>query len=326
MQIHSTIPAGHTGNTIYLLNFPAAHTPSRRYVVTPISAQEMRDILERADRPIVSALGHEGAAHAFAGLIGAEVPMSRLEVNFRPGDTALCCKLLRRPPEGAILTREAMEEIGYQLVRVDLLPENLDCVGTFGCVSSPCSLCDFVALIEGVAERTYGKERVTHVLLGDIELEVAERWVAVMRAMGADELRGEVVNGRHRGLQCPPGMSIDLVALGEGGPIGSIRVDTDECPLKSSRVSWIAVRDAWIAAGGRCAAPGPWTPRAGERFRAVYDGEVVRGRVLTAQVAYGEVGRAVPEGEDPAALVALPLHAGRPVGLAHLRCMRPDGV
>ncbi|HRS17733.1 MAG TPA: DUF1874 domain-containing protein [Thermoanaerobaculaceae bacterium] len=88
MQIHSTIPAGHTGNTIYLLNFPAAHTPSRRYVVTPISAQEMRDILERADRPIVSALGHEGAAHAFAGLIGAEVPMSRLEVNFRPGDTA----------------------------------------------------------------------------------------------------------------------------------------------------------------------------------------------------------------------------------------------
>jgi hypothetical protein len=283
MQIHSTIPAGHTGNTIYLLNFPAAHTPSRRYVVTPISAQEMRDILERADRPIVSALGHEGAAHAFAGLIGAEVPMSRLEVNFRPGDTALCCKLLRRPPEGAILTREAMEEIGYQLVRVD-------------------------------------------VLLGDIELEVAERWVAVMRAMGADELRGEVVNGRHRGLQCPPGMSIDLVALGEGGPIGSIRVDTDECPLKSSRVSWIAVRDAWIAAGGRCAAPGPWTPRAGERFRAVYDGEVVRGRVLTAQVAYGEVGRAVPEGEDPAALVALPLHAGRPVGLAHLRGMRPDGV
>lgn len=283
MQIHTTIPAGHTGNTIYLLNFPAAHTPSRRYIVTPISAQEMRAILERADRPIVSALGHEGAAQAFAGLVGAEVPMSRLEVAFAPGDTAFCCKLLRRPPEGAILTREAMEQIGYQLVRVD-------------------------------------------VLLGDLELEIAERWVAIMRAMGADELRGEVVNGRHRGLQCPPGMSIDLVALGEGGPIGSIRVDTDECPLKSSRVSWIAVRDAWVAAGGRCAAPGPWAPRAGERFRAVYDGEVVRGRVLTAQVAYGEVGRAAPEGEDPAALVALPLHAGRPVGLAHLRSMRPDGV
>lgn len=162
MQIHTTIPAGHTGNTIYLLNFPAAHTPSRRYIVTPISAQEMRAILERADRPIVSALGHEGAAQAFAGLVGAEVPMSRLEVAFAPGDTAFCCKLLRRPPEGAILTREAMEQIGYQLVRVD-------------------------------------------VLLGDLELEIAERWVAIMRAMGLhapDSAHGEpagLVRARHLG-------------------------------------------------------------------------------------------------------------------------------
>ena len=280
MQIFTTVPAGHTGNAIYLLNFPAAHT-SRRYVVTPISAQEMRGILEGADRPIVSALRHEGAAQAFAGLVGAEVPMSRLEVSFRPGDIALCCKLLRRPPEGAVLTREAMEEIGYQLIRVD-------------------------------------------VLLGDLETEIAERWVAVMRAMGADELRGEVVDGQHRGLSCPPGWSIDLVALGDGGPIGSIRVETEECPLETTRVSWVAVRNAWVAAGGRCVPAG--TPRAGEWFRGLYDGEIVRGRVLTAKVAYGEVGKHVPEGEDPAALVALPLHAAKPVRLGMLRAMRPDGV
>lgn len=217
MKILTSIPAGHTGSTIYLLNFPAAHTAWRRYAVTEIGASELRHTLERADMPIVSALGHEGAAQAFRGLIGAEVPMSRLEVTFKAGDTAFCIKLNRRPPEGAILTREQMEEIGYQIVRVD-------------------------------------------VLLGGLEVEIADRWVALMRAMGADELRGEVVDGQHRGLHCAPGDSGDLVALGEGGVIGSIRVDTDECPLEATRVSWKAVRDAWIAAGGRCSTPGPWAP------------------------------------------------------------------
>lgn len=282
-EIVTTVPQGHTGPVVYLLNFPAAHTPSRRYAVTLITDAELRDIVN-GDRPVVSAVGHQGAADAFAGLLGQPVPASRIEVHFNPGDIAVCCRLRRRQPEGAVLDAATMAEIGYDLVRVD-------------------------------------------VMLGDLEAEIADRWVAAMRAMGADELRGPVWEGRHCGVGVSAGDSALLVALGPCGPMGSISAETDECPLRAGLVSWRAVCDAWTAAGGRVMPPGPWTPRAGERVRGCLDGgDTVTGTALDVRSAFGQLGREIShvwEGSEE--IVILPDNHRDFARLVRFSGLRPCG-
>jgi hypothetical protein len=61
----------------------------------------------------VSAIGHQSTAEIISELLGAEVPMNRINVIPREGDLFLCFKLNSRPPEGAILSREEIEKVGY---------------------------------------------------------------------------------------------------------------------------------------------------------------------------------------------------------------------
>lgn len=61
-----------------------------------------------------SAVGHESTAEAMAELLApAPVAANRITVRPRPGDQFLCFRLNRRPPEGAILNRAQLEELGY---------------------------------------------------------------------------------------------------------------------------------------------------------------------------------------------------------------------
>lgn len=131
LKIHATVPARTPPmkpRRVYLINFPAAHTSGLSYACRPIQVGGLLNIVTGHDIypgattevQVISALGHQGAADAFAALLGVEVPTSRLEVTFEPGDIALACKLRRRPPEGAILDAKAMEEIGFDLVRLDV--------------------------------------------------------------------------------------------------------------------------------------------------------------------------------------------------------------
>ncbi|HNC58634.1 MAG TPA: DUF1874 domain-containing protein [Leptospiraceae bacterium] len=46
-------------------------------------------------------------------LLGVTVPVNRIEYRQETGDTAIVFKLKGRPPEGAILSKEQLEEIGY---------------------------------------------------------------------------------------------------------------------------------------------------------------------------------------------------------------------
>lgn len=67
----------------------------------------------------ISALGHQGSADAFNAIF----PTLRCEINRIPatmkhGDEAIALKLNGRLPEGVILTRELMEEIGYEFYHV----------------------------------------------------------------------------------------------------------------------------------------------------------------------------------------------------------------
>jgi hypothetical protein len=49
-------------------------------------------------------------------LLGQDVEANRLNVQPIVGDEFLCFKLKQRPPEGAILDRAQLEELGYEWV------------------------------------------------------------------------------------------------------------------------------------------------------------------------------------------------------------------
>ena len=79
--------------------------------MTPITlgaAQELVCLHEHT-----SAVGHASTAEAMTELLGQPVAMNRLTVRPQEGDYFLCFKLNQRPPEGAILDRAQLEELGF---------------------------------------------------------------------------------------------------------------------------------------------------------------------------------------------------------------------
>ena len=66
-----------------------------------------------AAESIDSAVGHQSTAEILSGLIGVDIPMNRQNFAQVVGQKALVFKLKGRPPEGKILNRTEIEEIGY---------------------------------------------------------------------------------------------------------------------------------------------------------------------------------------------------------------------
>jgi hypothetical protein len=63
-----------------------------------------------------SAVGHDSTAELMASLLGVNVPVNRISVKPQPGDILLCFRLKNRAPEGVILSRQQLEELGYEWV------------------------------------------------------------------------------------------------------------------------------------------------------------------------------------------------------------------
>lgn len=49
-------------------------------------------------------------------LLGVQVPVNRVQVAPVPGDKLLCFKLKKRAPEGVILSKSEINELGYEWV------------------------------------------------------------------------------------------------------------------------------------------------------------------------------------------------------------------
>jgi hypothetical protein len=87
------------------------------YVYKPISLDEARELareFQRQGKTVQSAVGHESTADLLSTLLGFTVPVNRMEFKQSLDDIALVFKLNKRPPEGRILTRDEIEEIGYE--------------------------------------------------------------------------------------------------------------------------------------------------------------------------------------------------------------------
>lgn len=66
------------------------------------------------DEGILSAVGHQSTAEILTELLEVEIPVNRIQFAQQVGQSAIVFKLKGRAPEGKILSREEIEEIGYE--------------------------------------------------------------------------------------------------------------------------------------------------------------------------------------------------------------------
>ena len=70
---------------------------------------------------LTSAVGHASSAQAMAAVLGIPVEANRITVVPQVGDQFLCLRLHGRPPEGVVLDRAQLEEIGFSWARLSYL-------------------------------------------------------------------------------------------------------------------------------------------------------------------------------------------------------------
>ncbi|TDQ44391.1 STIV orfB116 family protein [Tepidicella xavieri] len=109
-------------------SFPSSHSPSeaRRWLINspiltawglwrfvgPLSLEEAR---QWAAQGFESAIGHASTAEWLSQLLGHNVPTRRITISMNMGDEALVVRLLRRLPEGSVLTAHELRTVPYEL-------------------------------------------------------------------------------------------------------------------------------------------------------------------------------------------------------------------
>jgi hypothetical protein len=89
--------------------------------ITPITLGCAQDIVRK--HHYTSAVGHASTAEAMAELLEQKCEAARITVTPVEGDYFLCFRLLKRPPEGAILDKQALHDIGFEWVLMTFLEE-----------------------------------------------------------------------------------------------------------------------------------------------------------------------------------------------------------
>ena len=136
---------------IALLNTTIVTTDGE-FSVKTISAEEARALI--SGKETVSHVGHESACQAMSEILGIDVPFNRAPYTQGVGDVALCFKLNGRAPEGAILSREQLDEMGFvfkKMVRNSLSLPDADRVTNSG--PARVELCAYGAWCSVLAER-----------------------------------------------------------------------------------------------------------------------------------------------------------------------------
>lgn len=89
-------------------------TTEGTFKLTGITLEEAQKIVKENEGNILSAVGHQATADILTELLNTEIPMNRINFAQEEGQKALVFKLNGRAPEGVILNREQIEEIGYK--------------------------------------------------------------------------------------------------------------------------------------------------------------------------------------------------------------------
>ena len=78
----------------------------------PVSLAAVKDLV--ANNEVTSAIGHAATAEVLSDLLEVEVPANRIEFSQKIDEVAIVFKLKSRIPEGKVLNRAEIEEIGYE--------------------------------------------------------------------------------------------------------------------------------------------------------------------------------------------------------------------
>lgn len=84
--------------------------------VEEISLTRVKNIL--GSNEYVSAIGHESTAQFLSMLLGMSIPFNRIEIKAMPGDSIIVFQILKRLPEGKILSIEELKSIPYRFFLV----------------------------------------------------------------------------------------------------------------------------------------------------------------------------------------------------------------
>ncbi len=103
---------------IVIFNGPIC-TTNGLYRLSDLSAAEAKKLL-KADG-FISAVGHEASAQVLSELLGVEISMNRIQYSQSAGQKAIVLNLNYRAPEGRVLSREEMLEVGFELKLLERL-------------------------------------------------------------------------------------------------------------------------------------------------------------------------------------------------------------
>lgn len=87
------------------------------YLYEPLTLEEARALIrefQQEGKAIQSAIGHQATAELLSGLLEYPVAVNRMDFKQTVETAGLVFKLKGRPPEGKILSREELEEMGYE--------------------------------------------------------------------------------------------------------------------------------------------------------------------------------------------------------------------
>lgn len=98
-------------NVTIATSLPKLGAEDAIYTYKAITRFDARHSVERLGH--VSYIGHESTAQILTDLLETNVVVSREAYQQKVGETTICFKLAGRGPEGRILDRAEIEEIGY---------------------------------------------------------------------------------------------------------------------------------------------------------------------------------------------------------------------
>lgn len=103
---------------LYLFNIPIMANEGT-YKMSRVSLEEALNIAKNNEE-YTSAIGHEGVAEVFntLGFYG-NVKVNRINAEMASGDIAISLKLRGRLPEGEVISKEKMEEIGFDFFLIE---------------------------------------------------------------------------------------------------------------------------------------------------------------------------------------------------------------
>ena len=102
----------HMGKVVFA-NFPYVSTYGE-FHYSPLSIEEAKQLISDA-YGIESAVGHQATAEIISELLDVNCPVNRIQYEQPIQDVMIVFKLNKRMPEGEILDRQTLEEVGFTL-------------------------------------------------------------------------------------------------------------------------------------------------------------------------------------------------------------------